>query len=303
MKFRLEDPSRRYSYEGLDHSSIPATPDALLSDGTGLLCFLRAGKLIGRQYTQALGEDSGPAIMNYGAALNMFGGPDGPNSCIEPTSSANIEEAKEPSSATPSCDSPIGGVSIEDSMAQCTLSRPRTELEYRREADIPPTVADLSNEDQAALFKSGKFMADVSRLACEYVNLHAAAEKAATDKKAQTSASSASAAVAPASPAKETLASGWPAVEGLDWNGFTNWIHHCKKTDAKFGQVTLPKWRTEENDRHKTVVELLSKWEAPKNFEDGSSRCGKPSAFFPSDVSLAKLDMEKMGIKVGKKSR
>ena len=278
----------------MDWTSIPATPDVLLEDYDGLGIFLRNGKNKGpilpcHQVGQPRGR---PAVMNLARAREMF---------------PAVEPSDEGGEAKPKSD---GQESVEDRMARVDLEEamPQTEEEWRRRYS-PPTVPLQTPEEQWALFSSRKHMADVSLLASQYIKLVTAKvkaeekardEKAKADKKARAENAKADtkAPVADAetsdAPTVDTKADdaaassewpkdkrGWPVVEGLDWNGFANWVYRCRQVDPNFRKQTCGKWLKQNNDRLKLADEL-SKWTAPPGFDDGSST-QSIRKFFPND--------------------
>lgn len=279
--FRPEDPNSNVEYKDLDRSNIPATPDCLVTDGVGLQIFLRhANTLDGRLPTQAIGETPGPAIMSYGAALAMFGTQD------ELRTAAPIDQ--EPDEMEQRAEGPI-----EECIERCALvEEPRTESEYRlQDKSQPQSKPILSSEDQWALFKKGKLMADVGILARHYTKLVTEKAQAAKEEMFKPSGVHLAAASTPLNIASER--DGWPPVEELDWAGFTNWVYNCKKVDAKFTTVTMKKWNAERAERRTNIAAKLKAWKPPADFDDGSSNDPDPRTFYHGERSIGELDFQK----------
>ncbi len=291
LTFEEEDPDCKISFKDLDRSNVEATPDNLVSDGFGFEVFLKAGKNQRRLPSHAVGDKLGPAIMSYGRALEMFGMPDGPGS--------NPQQESEPTTEP----------SIEDSVAQCSIAEapaailaPKTERDHRQQGDSPEPAPLLSEEDQWALFGSRKFMSDAAVLARQYAYLVADKERKG-DKKGQKSQndkqsgeSSATDPVVPDSSTNSvTDSEGWPAVDQLDWVGFTNWISRCKQADKSFGRQTVKTWTKQRFDRMSDLSGQLSKWKAPKGFDDGSLKHPDPRQYY-TGPPLGSVDLKKLGL-------
>lgn len=90
-----------------------------------------------------------------------------------------------------------------------------------------------------------------------------------------------------------TLPSPWPEVEGLDFNGVTNWIVRCKKRDANFVKGTLELWTKQREARSKQIRPLLQKWQAPK--APARITRNHPGQYFPHNKSLAEIDFKNQG--------
>ena len=73
--WQVDDASLEIPFCELDCSAVVATSDTLIEYGYGLQAFLGAGETLGRRPNQGLVLDAGPAIMNYGRAIRMFGEP------------------------------------------------------------------------------------------------------------------------------------------------------------------------------------------------------------------------------------
>jgi hypothetical protein len=228
--------------------------------------------------------------MSYGAALAMFGAPAGPGTKPQPC--------------------------LEDKLAQCAIAEaeqpePKTEHDARlRDSSSPLSEPLLSQDKQWALFQSNKFMADTAILACQYAKLVAerAQEQAQArveqqsmkdekEKKVQKNTQPDESSAADSLGSSSSTKDGWPPVDGLDWAGFTNWIHRCKAADPKFGSKTLKSWNAARKDRREAIVARLKTWTPPKDFDNGSANHPDPKEYFPQDVSLAALELKQMGLK------
>jgi hypothetical protein len=251
-----EDPNIELSLKNLDHSSIPATPDHLVSNGIGLQIFLRAGRNLQKLPHQTVGEQTGPAVMSCGAAIAMFGLPDAPGK--------DWRQKNEPSAD--SLAGKMAQMKVTGATAAADKPEPLTEYDYRQQFEWPrPTVPLLSEDKQWALFGSKKHMADVAILARQYCKL--VAEKEALESKGNGESSATISAGSQSSTDATDSEEGWPSVEQLDWAGFTNWVFRCKQTDKLFGRETLPSWRAEREKRLRTLTAQLKAWEPPKDFQ------------------------------------
>ena len=327
VKFDQKEPDAQAEFGELDRSQVPATPDCLVSDGVGLQMALKiVQKLVGgRRLTHAVGEQLGEpkeAVMSYGAALAMFGLPGAPG---ENKPKKTDEDADR---------------TVEESMAACTIDEtathePKTELERRVRDDMQSRKPPAQSEDsQWETFASNRYLADISILARQYVKLVARkAEQLAKEKKEKemkereenekketkekkqkqkqkqeeekgepSGESPAAGVVVPKSSSDYT--GGWPPVDELDWIGFTNWVHECKKLDPTFKKGTLKSWHAQRTDRA-NVVEQLRNWAPPTQFQDGLSYGPTPDQFFAVDESipagdqrhLGNIDLEYLGLK------
>ncbi|KAK1070153.1 hypothetical protein LTR12_017537 [Friedmanniomyces endolithicus] len=71
--FDTEDTTaERQPFQGLNRTSIPATPDSLISEGLGFQMFLNYAKDSTRLPKDALGQEPGGAVMSLGRAIRMF---------------------------------------------------------------------------------------------------------------------------------------------------------------------------------------------------------------------------------------
>ena len=292
-------------------------PDTLVTEGVGLGVFLKAGKTSQKLPKDAVGVNAGPAVMSYGRALEMFCTPAGPGKNPPDMSGSDTK------------------ASVEDSMAQCTVTKPAPaqseHLEPKAELDYwqiwgPRTLALLSEKDQWALFDSSKFMADAAVLAQQYAKLVREKEgqesqkgqkgkKGQKDKKDKETDDSLtteslvpnssedlneSSTTDPAVPINSedavTESDEWPPVEKLDWVGFTNWISRCRKADKLFGRATLKAWRKQRDERRAAISKKLVEWKPPKDFVDATTMYPKPRKFY-TGKSLAIIDANKVGLK------
>lgn len=133
IKFEPMDPELDASFKGLDRSSIPATADSLVSSGIGLQVFLKHSKTQDqRTPMQAMGHQSGPAIMSYGTAIAQF---------------HESEPAKARADSSPKSE-----------------QSPESSMEVGK-------IASLSSEEQWALLGPKKFLGYAALLARQYVKL------------------------------------------------------------------------------------------------------------------------------------
>ncbi|KAF1840870.1 uncharacterized protein K460DRAFT_359420 [Cucurbitaria berberidis CBS 394.84] len=292
--FCSEDPTCELSFKDIDRSNIPATADTLVSDGIGLQVFLKAGKDSQRLPNTSVGDRTGPSIMSYGRAIEMFGVPDGPGN--------DWRQASEPSTE-PVVREALAQVDITEITSKAEKQEARTEYDYRRLCDWqPPTTPLLSEDQQWALFGSKKHMADAAILARQYAKLVAEKERKKSTKRegvkqvkngSQDDGSSMASPVTSENPIETTTNSGWPPVEQLDWAGFTNWLSRCKQVDKAFGRETLPSWNKQREQRRATVVAQLKAWVPPEGFDDGSSSHQLP---FYNGPPRCILDAKKLGL-------
>ncbi|THX57601.1 hypothetical protein D6D08_09174 [Aureobasidium pullulans] len=277
-KVKREDPARESSYTGLDRTTITSTPDYLLGAPIGFQIFLRHAR--GRNPphpNSAIGRKPGPAIASYGKVCAMLGGPS------EPGEDWPEEKKLEEGMAKL-------GVSPDTSIKATRIT---TEAEYRQQSQTtPPTVSILSVEEQWALFGEKRFMIYTDLLAREYVARVAEQQRL---EDSRTKEPKKSAEVTP--PAPTTGPGGWPAVEGLDFNGFTNWVSRCEAADKNFLAKTLPTWDAEKSRRYELRTSL-GKWNLAaakkQGYDDGSSEWQKegPDVYW-SGPTIGELDAPK----------
>lgn len=301
VEFRRETANHPGSFKGLERSKIEATPDCLVKDGIGLQVFLKGGKITDddgkvvrhRLPTQAIGDQAGRAFMSYGAAIDMFGLPDAPGG--DPDSDDEADADAE--------------ASLQDSMARCGIKEPEepaTELEFRLLSDsYEQTEPLLSEAEQWAMFQSGKFISDVSVLARQYVKLVEEKELAAAEAKKQAERkerrkkndtmeeqSGVEEEVIVDDPAAPN--GPWPAVEGLDWAGFTNWVKRCQDLDPKFSRVTL-EWAKQRRGR-RALIKIFEQSKAPADYDNGSKNHPDPRDYWRfEDKTLGMIDMARLG--------
>jgi hypothetical protein len=300
LKFKTETAYRASSYKGLDRTNVLATPDSLIESPAGLAIFLRHARNRDPPHPMsALGRLPGPAIVSYGRACAMFGVPVAPGEDW-PT--------QEPASA--------------NAQAEIGPDQPTTESAWRMlDEDRPPTVSILSEEEQWSLFTRDRFLPYTEGLAREYVRLvkekerlkeakekerlkKAKAKKAKTEKVEMGEQSDLDNS---GSSQPMTGPTGWPDVEGLDFAGFTNWIHRCEQVDENFRRHTLPSWEADKLRRY-DLRKSLSGWNLEKatanGFEDGSRRyTSRPSEYYPHLRTIANIDSGKAGFEMAKPQR
>lgn len=290
IEFVEADPhGKRLGEEPLDRSSIPATPDTLLGHPGGLQTFLALGKgrkLGHRNPTRMPGEgnETGPAVMSLGRATNMLG-----NLSLQPES--NPKKAASDRDASP---------------------EPRTELEYRSKSG-DPVAADHTPEEQWALFKSGgAFLADVSRLARQYVKLVALNSQTVVGltSEAETINTQPKSEVGPNVPtavSSKPSASlsrrewtpndgAWPPVieTDVEWNGFTNWVIRCREADSNF-KSKLMDWSKARIAFKKNVALALKSWVPSQDFVDRTTYEPDPRKHYRQDEPLWVADGKEIG--------
>jgi hypothetical protein len=262
----------------LDRASVPATPDCLVKDGIGLQAFLRSGKEVGnRQPRHAIGERAAaPAIMSYGRAVSMFGQPtwEDPSDEPEDTSDEPGDSSDEPEDAPTEPQ--------EQSISTQDRHEPDSEGAHRTHMRLAQSKPLLTETKQWELFMSNKYMGETAILANQYAKLFAENAQAKPDSEIAVDST------------KQ-----WPPVELLDFDGFTNWIHRCRKEvgELNFKKVILKRWKEERAARSKVVVPLLKNWTIPNGFDDGRDDHPYPSQYFPRGSSLGEIDLAKRGRK------
>ena len=314
--FRRADPTRELSFQALDRSEVPATPDYLVNDGHGFEVFLRHGFEKGQKQRlplHAVGDKpDGEAIMSYGSALSMFGTPVGPGTDSEPNTESSAEDGNAPgeesvaSGEENAAHTEEGLEPLTASIEQCKLvTDARTEHDRRRQEDYPtPTEPALDSKDQWALFGPKHVLRWAAMLTHQYAKL--AKKKAQQEaQEAQESTEGEPSGDNPevdgdvaqgSTDAVSTDNDGWPSAQGIDWAGFTNWIQACKQRDSSF-YGTVASWKAQRDDRIKAVAAKLMAWKPPADFDDGSASYPLPSQFYEHPVKVGTLDKRILGFK------
>jgi len=98
---------------------------------------------------------------------------------------------------------------------------------------------------------------------------------------------------------------GWPQPEGLDFNGFINWISRCKALDASFLKTTVKQWSEDHIKRSDDIDTKLKNVELSKEvFSDaGLLGLGSATQYYKSKQSLVLLDASRVGEGVVKSKR
>jgi hypothetical protein len=287
LKFKTETVDRVASYTDLDRTKVEATADNLLEMPTGLAIFLRHARNRQPHHPMStIGPAPGPAIVSYGRACAMFG---------EPTRPKDDWPTEDPVSGSVQVD--IGQLSPPDEL---TLAQPSTEREYRQlDASRPPTVSILSEKEQWALFTKDRWLAYTEVLAREYVRLVKEKERLEEAKTAEQSGTDKEESSEPI-----TGPTGLPLVEGLDFAGFTNWIHRCEQVDETFRLKTVPSWDHDKVRRY-DLRTTLSSWNLEaalaNGYDDGSARySSQPGTHYPLARSICNIDSKKAGFELAR---
>ncbi|KAK5685589.1 hypothetical protein LTR17_027085 [Elasticomyces elasticus] len=294
IHFRIADPKAATSFQGLDRSTIPATPDILIKEGTGLQSFLKAAKSSGRKPSEAVGSVRGvPSAMSHARALVLFGDLEPPGA--DPPEQAESVEGQD-------LENVVAGMAQVDIAGSTDSPAPSTEAEFRHK-NGQPTFTALTPEEQWKLLGPGKYISYVSILARCYVNL--VKEKKTREMKmaerqrwAETrrlaGQDEESIAAVLARPMETAPQSAWGDVGESDLAGFTNWIQSCQTAYPDFGRTFTKAWHTERSARIITLEKALKSWTPPTGFTDGISRKPQARQFYKGTKSIADLDKAEM---------
>ncbi|KAF4548703.1 Hypothetical protein D9617_26g079180 [Elsinoe fawcettii] len=277
-------------YKGLDLFRLPSTPDSLVNDPVGFQLLLQAARL--RKLfppTKGIGPQSGPTMMNYGAALGMFG--------MLYSSSVDKE------------DQPVNDdEALETGMKSCNLSKgtpatqaskqePRTEHEFQLEYnDEYSSEAGLFEGQRWALLGAPAHMANTALLTGQYRKIMMENEDRLAEQRGKKKGD-----VAPTVPGSDPLG-GWPSGEALDWSDFTNWLNECETLDPQFRTETVPAWTKQRAEFSAMLGSRIKKWVTPENILSVGVREMDPRRFLPA-VSIADLDSKRLGFTGGKVSK
>lgn len=98
----------------------------------------------------------------------------------------------------------------------------------------------------------------------------------------------------------------WPGVGGSNWVGLARWVVRCIVADNGILQNTLPSWQRGRNARS-ARAEQLERWDLEtaisEGFDDGSLDYEPISKYYPSSLSVARMDDEKLAQKKKNKDR
>ncbi|KAK4900347.1 hypothetical protein LTR27_002572 [Elasticomyces elasticus] len=266
-------------FQGLDRSTIPATPDSLLSETLGFQMYMRIGKSLGRSPDIAVGQKEDVAIMAHGRANIMFGTLKPPlqeEAKSEPSEEHNLEDdmarirIADANPASGQADSPLENPEVGAAPAPSDLPRPTTEAEYRQQNGDKWRLSTedplLSTDQQWELL--GKFGSHIYLLARFYANLVRQKARAVQDF---LDAEENEEEPGIEDPRNTAPLNGLPQVEGLDIAGFTNWLERCTLADPAFAKF-IRKWKEERIRLREIIVPALESWKPPVAAPDPSRR-------------------------------
>jgi hypothetical protein len=291
-KFQVENPSSAVKFAGLDRSKIPATADCLLSEGTGLELFLRAGRYLGangtaRLPTTAGGEHLVPAFMSPGRAIRMFKLPEDPGDNPEDTGDENNDRT----------------AALADELQSCSVSPApfvdetpaRTEREYQgRDVKRILTSSTLTEEEQWMKLDRKKYMAYTSLLASKYNKLASTpvvVPKTTSDNDPEEGS------------AEQSADSGASLfVANPDFAGFAEWIADLESAYPKnaLGLRILPKWKDDSDKRDKKITAKLKGALSKMSITNEMLGMKSPSDF-NNQLPLLKGELEALKFKFNKK--
>ncbi|KAK0278150.1 hypothetical protein LTR35_009473 [Friedmanniomyces endolithicus] len=309
-----EDPAQteRQPFRGLDPTSIPATPDVLITEGLGLQTILKYSKGSTWLPKDAVGPEFGHAVVGVGRALCRF------SEELPIAESATDAERNIANQIANICiTAPEGDSSTASAAADLHVRT--TEAAHRQQGGYwgHPTTSILSTEDQWDLFSRDRYMSEVSLLCRWYVNLvrekeaaekklaeeKLAEEKLAEEKLAEEELSEDTSGVSAAEESCKSVTSEsksltevtqdgkWPPVEGLDFAGLTNWVSGCKAAHPKLNKDVLQPWKKERMARAETIASALASWKAPVGFIEAAYKNPDPSTYY-SGKPLGVVDKE-----------
>lgn len=313
-EYRSEDlGSPAPPYVGLDRTRIPATPDCLVKDSVGLYTAVLACRDVipKRMPMQTVGDRIEPACMSHGRALQMFGPPADPgrdplppgeattqgqvmhvdtpdneqvssdqetdiSEAMSRTSVADDETATKPSVDKPEVELPVEPVvepNVERNVERTTEDRePQTEREYR-DKHFSPTKPCSDLDAWKEIMGARKFGLYLPILCKQYVELVRAKEN-------QTAVFG---------------YEGWPAVDGMDFEGFVNWVIRCKASDPTF-KATVQQWNISTDDRVEELETKITTAKVIDNFNDAKLRLGDATDYYRGEKAILQRDWDKMGI-------
>jgi hypothetical protein len=290
-EFRSADPDFSAPFEGLDRSRIPATGDCLISEGQGLYTFLYTAKSLHEERTpmQTVGETNGPAYMSHGRALHMFGEPEDPGD--DPKPAATKETSDVPSGEASNQASGNVQQSVDDltaplleALRKTSIARdkPTTEKEFREKnaEKYNPTksIVPGGKDPWTAVLGFDRFALWTPMLCNQYAELVRA-------KKEQTTVHG---------------YNGWPDVEDLTFEGFTNWVVRCKQVDPLFGRAggTVKTWAANMRDRSLKIAQNLAALKVVETYNDakhGAKHSLPLQSQYYNGQPLLVRDMKKLG--------
>jgi hypothetical protein len=149
---------------------------------------------------------------------------------------------------------------------------PRTEREYR-EKNCSPTKSILEDGVDPWEFIRG-FAEHIPMITAQYVELVRAKENGTSVHGYI----------------------GWPAVEGLDFDGFVNWVKRCTDIDPDFLTKTVPAWQRAEDAPKERLVRRLTDATALLNFTDAQLGFPPATEYYRGE-SLLEIDKRRLGLK------
>lgn len=296
-------------YKGLDRTRIPATADTLILDSAGLSTTVFALNSLRpkRLPTQTVGEHIDPAYMSYGRALHMFGLPTDPGADLHPKPATHSDDAAhrgpmqidtvqvspvqigatEGSSTDASMTEastkdadPVAidqTIDITEDMSRASISAesttdraPTTEREYR-DKYFAPTQPISDSETWKDVLSAKKLGRWLPILCKQYVQLVRAKQNGTAIFGNE----------------------GWPAVDGMDFQGLVNWIERCRASDPTF-KVTLQQWDVETDDRMDSLVERIGKSKATAALNDIILCLGSAKDYYKAEQSILARDLTKL---------
>lgn len=314
LQFMPLDPGRDRTFKGLDHATVPATPDMLITEGRGLQIFTKASKGTNKTIVGALGKDTGGAVMSFGRAVEMLGLPEGPGKDYDRESASTTEPGTDMSNVE-SLGPVLSSASLDDPPAVAN-DKATTESEWReRHPHSPPVLSQQQQLDIIGLKQlylwSGNLANMYYKLATEQekheeeeeLRLQAERDRLAAENEGADGENFAAPAVeevmavqpieaVPSSkPASYPI--GWPLVEKKDFAGYTNWLHALQKEDPKVHKTSLAPWIEQRNKRHGEIQTAIDSWKEPVTAQSQQLDTTR----FYNGPPLLKVDMERAGIK------
>lgn len=307
-----KDPKRDTSFKGLDRSNIPATIDHHITEGIGMQIFQKAVQNSDKSIRHTVGIRTEEAFMSFGRAVAMFGQPEEPGADYDRSSSSGT--TTNDGITTPSTQDD----SIEKVMSECSIA-PDSRAQARTESDLrqtfgfwgAPTKPLLEGEDRFDLLKPGVWWAtSLGLLANDYAKKarekldeeksrdeeaesaateNGQAREVASEETASDEADSEDCAVFP------TDANGWPQVEGLDWDGYTNYAYRCVEADGNFQRGIIDPWKFQRNAQLDKIEKKIRAWEPPAT---DTSKQIDSRKYYNGENSLLQLDAKRLGIKL-----
>lgn len=171
-----------------------------------------------------------------------------------------------------------------------------TELKHLVESGVPRSKPLLTEDEQWELLKISKYGDHVALLTQQYVKL--VAEKEAREAEEQKEKADGGKEM-PSQPQSQINDDGWPAVEYLDFAGFTNWIVRCEEVQPNFKEF-VKSWARERDARKIAICEAIAKYNPLEDNDEDSDEEGAvndpdPRQYYSDDVDILALDMANLG--------